>query len=111
MATLFDPLKTGDLDVPNRIFLAPLTRNRSTGAGRVPNAMMREYYVQRASAGLIISEATSVAPGASAIRTPPAFGPTSRSRAGARSSRASRGRRAHFPPALACRAHLRPHLS
>jgi 2,4-dienoyl-CoA reductase-like NADH-dependent reductase (Old Yellow Enzyme family) len=62
MPTLFDPLKIGDLEVPNRIFLAPLTRNRSTGAGRVPNAMMRDYYAQRASAGLIISEATSVAP-------------------------------------------------
>jgi 2,4-dienoyl-CoA reductase-like NADH-dependent reductase (Old Yellow Enzyme family) len=62
MPTLFDPLKIGDLEVPNRILLAPLTRNRSTGPGRVPNAMMREYYAQRASAGLIISEATSVAP-------------------------------------------------
>jgi 2,4-dienoyl-CoA reductase-like NADH-dependent reductase (Old Yellow Enzyme family) len=62
MPTLFDPLKIGDLEVPNRIFLAPLTRNRSTGAGRVPNKMMRDYYAQRASAGLIISEATSVAP-------------------------------------------------
>jgi 2,4-dienoyl-CoA reductase-like NADH-dependent reductase (Old Yellow Enzyme family) len=62
MRTLFDPLKIGDLEVPNRVFLAPLTRNRSTGPGRVPNAMMRDYYVQRASAGLIISEATSVAP-------------------------------------------------
>jgi hypothetical protein len=51
MPTLFDPLKIGDLEVPNRIFLAPLTRNRSTGPGRVPNAMMRDYYVQRASAG------------------------------------------------------------
>jgi 2,4-dienoyl-CoA reductase-like NADH-dependent reductase (Old Yellow Enzyme family) len=62
MPTLFDPLKIGDLEVPNRIFLAPLTRNRSTSPGRVPNALMRDYYVQRASAGLIISEATSVAP-------------------------------------------------
>ena len=62
MPTLFDPLKIGDLEVPNRIFLAPLTRNRSTGEGRVPNALMRDYYVQRASAGLIISEATSVTP-------------------------------------------------
>ena len=62
MPTLFEPLKIGDLEVPNRIVLAPLTRNRSTGPGRVPNAMMRDYYVQRASAGLIISEATSVAP-------------------------------------------------
>ena len=62
MATLFDPLRIGDLEVPNRIFMAPLTRNRSSGLGRVPNAVMRDYYVQRASAGLIISEATSVAP-------------------------------------------------
>jgi 2,4-dienoyl-CoA reductase-like NADH-dependent reductase (Old Yellow Enzyme family) len=62
MPTLFDPLQIGDLEVPNRVFLAPLTRNRSTGPGRVPNALMRDYYVQRASAGLIISEATSVAP-------------------------------------------------
>jgi 2,4-dienoyl-CoA reductase-like NADH-dependent reductase (Old Yellow Enzyme family) len=62
MPTLFDPLKVGDLVVPNRVFLAPLTRNRSSGAGRVPNTMMREYYAQRASAGLIISEATSVTP-------------------------------------------------
>ena len=62
MTTLFDPLKIGDLTVPNRIFLAPLTRNRSTMPGRVPNALMRDYYVQRASAGLILTEATSVTP-------------------------------------------------
>ena len=62
MPTLFDPITIGDLHLPNRILLAPLTRNRSSGAGRVPNAMMRDYYVQRASAGMIISEATSVTP-------------------------------------------------
>src|SRR6201996_4096616 len=62
MPTLFDPLKIGDLEVPNRIFLAPLTRNRSSGPGRVPNALMREYYAQRASAGAILTEATSVTP-------------------------------------------------
>ncbi len=62
MPTLFDPLTIGDMTVPNRIFMAPLTRNRSTGPGRVPNAMMRDCYAQRASAGLIISEATSVTP-------------------------------------------------
>ena len=62
MPTLFERLKIGDLEVPNRMVMAPLTRNRSSGEGRVPNALMREYYVQRASAGLIISEATSVAP-------------------------------------------------
>jgi 2,4-dienoyl-CoA reductase-like NADH-dependent reductase (Old Yellow Enzyme family) len=62
MPTLLDPLKIGDLEIPNRVVMAPLTRNRSTGPGRVPNTMMREYYAQRASAGVIISEATSVAP-------------------------------------------------
>ena len=47
MPTLFDPLKIGDLELPNRILMAPLTRNRSTGPGRVPNAMMRDYYAPR----------------------------------------------------------------
>lgn len=61
MTTIFDPIKLGALELPNRILMAPLTRCRAD-AGRVPNALMAEYYVQRASAGLIISEATSVAP-------------------------------------------------
>jgi hypothetical protein len=61
MPHLFTPLKLGDLDLPNRIVMAPLTRCRAD-EGRVPNALMKEYYVQRASAGLIISEATSVDP-------------------------------------------------
>lgn len=61
MTTLFDPITLGDLELPNRIIMAPLTRCRAD-AGRVPNALMAEYYVQRASAGLIISEATSVSP-------------------------------------------------
>lgn len=58
---LFEPLKMGALELPNRIIMAPLTRCRSS-EGRVPNDMMVEYYKQRASAGLIISEATSVSP-------------------------------------------------
>lgn len=61
MPSLFDPLKLGDLTIPNRIIMAPLTRTRA-GAERIPNALMAEYYVQRAEAGLIISEATSVTP-------------------------------------------------
>jgi len=61
MTTLFDPIKIGDLELKNRIIMAPLTRCRAD-EGRVPNALMAEYYVQRASAGLIISEATSVTP-------------------------------------------------
>jgi 2,4-dienoyl-CoA reductase-like NADH-dependent reductase (Old Yellow Enzyme family) len=62
MTTLFDPIKVGSLELPNRIIMAPLTRSRAAGAGRVPNALMAEYYVQRASAGLILTEATSVTP-------------------------------------------------
>ena len=61
MTTLFDPITIGDLQLANRIIMAPLTRCRAD-EGRVPNALMAEYYVQRASAGLIISEATSVTP-------------------------------------------------
>ncbi|MFZ6045147.1 alkene reductase [Pseudomonas sp. CR3202] len=61
MTTLFDPIKIGDLELSNRIIMAPLTRCRAD-EGRVPNALMAEYYTQRASAGLIISEATSVTP-------------------------------------------------
>jgi len=58
---LFEPLRVGALTLPNRIIMAPLTRCRAS-AGRVPNALMRDYYVQRAGAGLILSEATSVDP-------------------------------------------------
>lgn len=55
------PLQAGAFHLPNRIVMAPLTRCRSA-AGRVPTPMMAEYYRQRASAGLILSEATSVDP-------------------------------------------------
>ncbi|MGE0668300.1 MAG: alkene reductase [Sphingomonadales bacterium] len=61
MPTLFDPIDIGPLRLPNRIIMAPLTRARA-GASRVPNDLMRDYYVQRASAGLILTEATSVEP-------------------------------------------------
>jgi 2,4-dienoyl-CoA reductase-like NADH-dependent reductase (Old Yellow Enzyme family) len=61
MPTLLDPLVLGDWRLPNRVVLAPLTRTRA-GAGRVANVMMAEYYRQRAGAGLMLSEATSVTP-------------------------------------------------
>ncbi|MBV1706671.1 MAG: alkene reductase [Hyphomicrobiales bacterium] len=61
MTTLFDSADFGALHLKNRIVLAPLTRCRA-GEGRVPTALMGDYYVQRASAGLMISEATSVTP-------------------------------------------------
>ena len=59
MPDLFTPIELGSIALPNRIVMAPLTRARSNRDG-VPNAMMAEYYVQRASAGLIISEATGI---------------------------------------------------
>ncbi len=61
MPTLFDAITVGDLTLKNRIVMAPLTRCRAD-EGRVPNAMMAEYYSQRSGAGLILSEATSVTP-------------------------------------------------
>jgi 2,4-dienoyl-CoA reductase-like NADH-dependent reductase (Old Yellow Enzyme family) len=61
MPRLFDPIQIGDLTLPNRIIMAPLTRARA-GVERIPNALMAEYYAQRAAAGLIISEAIAVTP-------------------------------------------------
>jgi len=70
MPSLFDPLRVGALDLPNRVLMAPLTRARATD-DRVPTPLMRDYYVQRASAGLILSEATSVTPmGVGYAKTP-----------------------------------------
>ena len=59
---ILSELVVGELTLPNRIVMAPLTRCRAVGGKRVPNSLMAEYYAQRASAGLIISEATSVDP-------------------------------------------------
>ena len=56
---LLSPFLMGDLDLKNRVVLAPLTRARA-GNERMPNDMMAEYYGQRASAGLLITEATVV---------------------------------------------------
>jgi N-ethylmaleimide reductase len=56
---LFEPFKLGPLTLPNRLVMAPLTRNRAL-AGLVPNPLAVEYYGQRASAGLLVGEATQV---------------------------------------------------
>ncbi len=58
MTTLFDPIQAGDIALANRIVMAPLTRNRAPGA--VPTPLMATYYTQRASAGLLITEATAI---------------------------------------------------
>ncbi|MBK1645197.1 alkene reductase [Thiocapsa imhoffii] len=60
MPSLFDPIQMGDLALPNRIVMAPLTRNRAVGLK--PNELTVTYYRQRATAGLIITEATQISP-------------------------------------------------
>jgi len=67
---LFTPLKVGTLTLPNRVLLAPLTRARAD-TGHTPNALMAEYYSQRATGGLLITECTMVAPGTSAFINEP----------------------------------------
>jgi 2,4-dienoyl-CoA reductase-like NADH-dependent reductase (Old Yellow Enzyme family) len=57
---LFVPHTLGDLQLKNRIVMAPLTRTRAENQGKVPNELMAEYYAQRAGAGLIITEGTFV---------------------------------------------------
>jgi N-ethylmaleimide reductase len=71
--SLFEPIQVGELALPNRIFMAPMTRSRADDAG-VPTEPVAVYYAQRASAGLIISEATNVSPMAKGYdRTPGMF--------------------------------------
>jgi N-ethylmaleimide reductase len=59
---LLTPYRMGDLDLPNRIIMAPLTRMRANSDDHVPTILQAEYYAQRASAGLIIAEATAISP-------------------------------------------------
>ena len=61
-SSLFQPLTLAGRTLPNRIVMAPMTRARSSQPGNIANAMMAEYYAQRASAGLIITEATQISP-------------------------------------------------
>jgi N-ethylmaleimide reductase len=69
-ATLFQPYRLGDFELGNRLVMSPMTRSRALG-GNVPNSLAATYYAQRASAALIITEATQVSPqGVGYIRTP-----------------------------------------
>ena len=66
MSDLFTPLTVGPLELPNRVLMAPLTRARAE-PGHVPGPLMATHYQQRASAGLLIAEATMVMEGNSAF--------------------------------------------
>jgi len=59
---LFTPVRMGGLDLPNRIVMAPLTRMRAGSIDHAPTGLQAEYYAQRASAGLIVAEATAISP-------------------------------------------------
>jgi N-ethylmaleimide reductase len=61
MTDLFSPARFGAIDLPNRVVMSSLTRNRA-GAGNVPTPLVAEYYRQRASAGLILTEASPICP-------------------------------------------------
>ena len=75
MPTLFDPLRVGRIELDSRIIMAPMTRSRADDAGVQP-VYAAEYYRQRASAGLIITEATNVSPMAKGyVRTPGIYTP------------------------------------
>lgn len=75
MPTLFDPLRVGQIELDNRIIMAPMTRSRANDGGVQP-AYAAEYYRQRASAGLIVTEATNVSPMAKGyVRTPGIYTP------------------------------------
>ncbi len=77
--TLFQPFTLGDLSLPNRIVMAPLTRNRASHDAEAPRPLNAEYYAQRASAGLIISEATQISrQGQGYAWTPGMFTPAQR---------------------------------
>ncbi len=75
MTCLFDPIRFGDIAAANRIVMAPLTRNRA-GPHATPTALMASYYAQRASAGLIVAEATQISPeGQGYFGTPGIYSP------------------------------------
>ncbi len=80
--TLFDPIHAGELHLANRIAMAPLTRNRAPGA--VPRDITATYYAQRASAGLLITEATAISHQGQAMPTCPASTAPTSSTAGRR---------------------------
>ena len=103
---IFSPFRLGPLELPNRVVMAPMTRNRA-GPGNVPTELNATYYAQRAGAGLIVSEATQVSPqGVGYPGTPGIHSAAASRRLEARHRRGAWRRRTDFSAALACRAHL-----
>ena len=104
---LFEPFKLGPITLPNRLVMAPLTRNRAVPPGMVPSPLAVDYYGQRASAGLLITEASQVSQQGQGYQDTPGIY-SKEQVAGWRkvTDRVHEQRRAHLHPALACRPHL-----
>ena len=103
---LFEPFKLGPITLPNRLVMAPLTRNRAV-AGMVPSPLAIEYYGQRASAGLLVTEASQVSQQGQGYQDTPGIY-SKEQVAGWRkvTDARARARRTHLHPALACRPHF-----
>ena len=98
---LFSPFTMGGLLLDNRVVLAPLTRARA-GASRLANALMAGYYAQRAGAGLLIAEATTISPQANGWVGTPAMRPQARLR-----MRLTHHEENHVAPSLSARRYIR----
>ena len=99
---LFQPFTLGDLTLPNRLVMAPLTRNRAA-EGDVARDITATYYAQRASAGLLISEGSQIShQGQGYLRTPGIYTPEQVAALAQGDRRGPQGRRPHLHPALAC---------
>jgi 2,4-dienoyl-CoA reductase-like NADH-dependent reductase (Old Yellow Enzyme family) len=109
MTSLFDPIKIGDIELANRIVMAPLTRNRSPGA--VPNTLNVTYYEQRATAGLMITEATAITHQGQGYADVPGLYTKEALDGWKRVTDAVHGRRQDRRPDVACRPHLAHHAA
>ncbi len=107
MTDLFTPLKLGGLALSNRVWMSAMTRARAT-PDNIPTPLMAQYYAQRASAGLIVTECTAVSEQGKGVINGRASGGRNRSGAGAGDGRCPQGRRSHRLPALALRPRRAP---
>src|SRR5260370_18917620 len=90
-SVLFQPFHLHDLTLPNRIVLAPLTRSRA-GTARLPNRLMAEYYSQRSSAGLLITQANTLSEGANRWDETPRASTHEMTESGEHTTKAARGK-------------------
>ena len=107
VSPLLQPFRLGDLTLPNRVVMAPLTRNRATHGSDVPSDLAATYYRQRASAGLIVSEGTQISQqGQGYVWTPGIYTDAQVEGWRRATDAVHRGGRPHLRPALARRPHF-----